>query len=164
MVADTTLDQCRLRAFITDASVQLLGSSKRTFSLAIPTMGNENDILKIRPGNAKRPFNQKQNWAIRFFLDRGQCVRNRALFDLAIEGKLRGCDVVELKIGFLVSGPDIKKQAAITQIKKGRQVQFEIAKDARDIPPIMLANSAGETSLPDLSKAENSRPTWPKIA
>ena len=82
----------------------------------------------------------------------------------SIEGKMRGCDLVGLKIGDLVSGPDIKKQTAITQIKKGRPVQFEIAKDARDIPPIMLANSAGETSLPDLSKAENSRPTWPKIA
>ncbi len=86
------------------------------------------------------------------------------MFDLAIEGKLRGCDLVELKIGVLVSGPDIKKQAAITQMKKGRPVQFEIAKDARDIPLIMLANSAGETSLPDLSKAENSRLAWSKVA
>jgi len=32
-----------------------------------------------------------------------------------------------------------------------------------NIPPIMLANSAGETSPPDLSKAENSRPEWSKV-
>lgn len=84
---------------------------------------------KIGP---KRPFNQKQIWAIRFFLDREKRIRDRALFDLAIDSKLRGCDLVELKIGDLVSGPDIRKRAAITQRKTGRPVQFEIAKDARE--------------------------------
>ncbi len=80
----------------------------------------------------KRPLNQKQIWAIRFFLDREKRVRDRALFDLAIDSKLRGCDLVELKIGDLVSGPDIRKRAAITQRKTGKPVQFEIASDARD--------------------------------
>lgn len=80
----------------------------------------------------KRPFNQKQIWAIRFFLDREKRVRDRALFDLAIDSKLRGCDLVELKIGDVVSGPDIRKRAAITQRKTGRPVQFEFASDARD--------------------------------
>ncbi len=32
-----------------------------------------------------------------------------------------------------------------------------------NIPPVMLANSAGETSPPDLSKADNSRPEWSKV-
>ena len=41
---------------------------------------------KIGP---KRPFNQKQIWAIRFFLDREKRIRDRALFDLAIDSKLR---------------------------------------------------------------------------
>lgn len=84
---------------------------------------------KIGP---KRPFNQKQIWAIRFFLDREKRIRDRALFDLAIDSKLRGCDLVELKIGDLVNGPDIRKRAAITQRKTGRPVQFEIASDARE--------------------------------
>jgi len=53
----------------------------------------------------KRPFNQKQISAIRFFLDREERIRDRALFDLAIDSKLRGCDLVELKIDDLVSGP-----------------------------------------------------------
>jgi integrase len=57
---------------------------------------------------------------------------DRALFDLAIDSKLRGCDLVELRIGDLVSGPDIRKRAAITQRKTGRPVQFVIAADARD--------------------------------
>ena len=83
---------------------------------------------KIGP---KRPFNQKQIWAIRFFLDREERIRDRALFDLAIDSKLRGCDLVELKIGDLVSGPEIRMRATITQRKTGRPVQFEIAADAR---------------------------------
>lgn len=83
---------------------------------------------KIGP---KRPFNQKQIWAIRFFLDREERIRDRALFDLAIDSKLRGCDLVELKIGDLVCGPAIRKRATITQRKTGRPVQFEIAADAR---------------------------------
>lgn len=84
---------------------------------------------KIGP---KRPLNPKQIWAVRFFLDREERMRDRALFDLAIESKLRGCDLVELKIGDLVNGPDIRKRAAITQRKTGRPVQFEITSDARD--------------------------------
>ena len=84
---------------------------------------------KIGP---KRPFNRKQIWAIRFFLDREKRIRDRALFDLAIDSKLRGCDLVELKIGDLVIGPDIRKRAAIVQHKTGLPVQFEIAADARE--------------------------------
>tara|TARA_R110000787_G_scaffold137495_3_gene251059 strand:+ start:5438 stop:5944 length:507 start_codon:yes stop_codon:yes gene_type:complete len=84
---------------------------------------------KIGP---KRPLNQKQIWAIRFFLDREERIRDRALFDLAIDSKLRGCDLVELKIGDLVNGPEIRKRATITQRKTGRPVQFEIATDARE--------------------------------
>lgn len=40
----------------------------------------------------KRPLTQKRIWAIRFFLDREGRVRDRALFDLAIDSKLRGCE------------------------------------------------------------------------
>lgn len=41
----------------------------------------------------KRPMTQKQIWAIRFFLEREWRLRDRALFDLAIDSKLRGCDL-----------------------------------------------------------------------
>lgn len=80
----------------------------------------------------KRLFNQKQIWAIRFFLDREKRIRDRALFDLAIDSKLRGCDLVALKIGDLVVGREVRTLATITQQKTGRPVQFETAKDARD--------------------------------
>jgi len=56
---------------------------------------------------SKRPLTQKQIWAIRFFLDREGRLRDRALFDLAIDSKLRGCDLVKIKIADLVSGAEI---------------------------------------------------------
>ena len=46
----------------------------------------------------------QQVWAIGFWLDRERRLRDRAMFDLAIDSKLRGCDVVKIKIGELVSG------------------------------------------------------------
>ena len=53
----------------------------------------------------KRPLTQKQIWAIRFFLDREGRLRDRALFDLAIDSKLRGCDLVNVMIGALCPVP-----------------------------------------------------------
>jgi len=53
---------------------------------------------------AKRALKPQQVWAIRFWLDREHRLRDRAMFDLAIDSKLRGCDVVKIKIGELVSG------------------------------------------------------------
>lgn len=43
---------------------------------------------------AKRPLRPQQIWAIRFWLDREKRMRDRALFDLAIDSKLRVCDLV----------------------------------------------------------------------
>ena len=45
----------------------------------------------------KRPLTQKQIWAIRFHLDREGRLRDKALFVLAIDSKLRGCDLVKIE-------------------------------------------------------------------
>jgi site-specific recombinase XerC len=58
-------------------------------------------------------------------------MRDRALFDLAIDSKLRGCDLVKMKIGKLVTRPEIRTRAMVVQQKTGRPVQFEITADAR---------------------------------
>jgi integrase len=79
----------------------------------------------------KRPLTQKQIWAVRFFLEREGRLRDRALFDLAIDSKLRGCDLVKIKIGDLVSGADIRTRAIVIQQKTGRPVQFELTADVR---------------------------------
>ena len=80
---------------------------------------------------AKRPLQPKQVWAIRFWLERERRVRDRALFDLAIDSKLRGCDLVKVRIGDLVSGARVRSRAMVVQQKTGRPVQFELLEPAR---------------------------------
>ncbi|RYG28861.1 MAG: integrase [Burkholderiales bacterium] len=79
----------------------------------------------------KRPLTQKQIWAIRFFLDREARLRDRALFDLALDSKLRGCDLVKIRIGDVVSGAEIRTRSIVIQQKTGRPVQFELTADVR---------------------------------
>ncbi len=79
---------------------------------------------------AKRALKPQQVWAIRFWLDQGQRVRDRAMFDLAIDSKLRGCDVVKIRVGDLVSGGRVRSRAIIVQRKTGRPVQFELLEPA----------------------------------
>jgi integrase len=53
------------------------------------------------------------------------------MFDLAIDSKLRGCDIVKIKIGDLVSGGRVRSRAIVVQQKTGRPVQFELLEPAR---------------------------------
>jgi len=53
------------------------------------------------------------------------------MFDLAIDSKLCGCDIVKLKIGDLVSGGRIRSRAIVIQRKTARPVQFELLEPAR---------------------------------
>ena len=57
-----------------------------------------------RKVGSKRALKPQQVWAIRFWLDREQRLRDRAMFDLAIDSRLRGCNVVKIKIGEIISG------------------------------------------------------------
>jgi integrase len=80
---------------------------------------------------AKRALKPQQVWAIRFWLDCEQRLRDRALFDLAIDSKLRGCDLVKVRIRDLLGGGQIRKRATVVQQKTGRPVQFELLEPAR---------------------------------
>ena len=80
---------------------------------------------------AKRALKPKQIWEIQFYLNQRRRLRDRALFDPAIDSKLRGCDLVQMRIGDLVSGRQIRTRAIVTQQKIGRPVQFELLSDAR---------------------------------
>jgi len=92
---------------------------------------------------AKRPLKPQQVWAIRFWLDGQRRLRDRALFDLAIDSKLRGCDLVKLRIGDLVSGGHIRTRATVVQQKTGRPVQFELLEPARTSILAWLERRAG---------------------
>ncbi len=84
-----------------------------------------------RKVGTKRPLKPRQIWAICFHLDREQRLRDRALFDLAIDNILRGCDPVKIKIGDLVTGGEMRTRTIVMQQKTGRPVQFELMSDAR---------------------------------
>src|SRR3546814_8775314 len=79
----------------------------------------------------KRPLKLRDVWAIRFYLDEHKRLRDRALFDLAIDSKLRGCDLVKIRIGDLMSAGSFRDRATVIQQKTGRPVQFEIMAEAR---------------------------------
>lgn len=74
----------------------------------------------------KRAQKANEVWAIRFEPSHRGDLRDRALFDLAIDSKLRGCDIVKLRIGDIVSGGQVRCRATVLQQKTGRAVQFEI--------------------------------------
>jgi hypothetical protein len=80
---------------------------------------------------SKRALKQKEVWAIRFWLEQEGRMRDRALFDLATDSKLRGCDFVRIRIGDLASGTAIRDRALVVQRKTGKPVQFEILEPAR---------------------------------
>ena len=68
----------------------------------------------------KAPFKLKDIWAIRVRLQLRSKVRDLALFNLAIDSKLRGCDLVRMKIGDIVSGGQIRSRAIVMQQKTAR--------------------------------------------
>jgi integrase len=80
---------------------------------------------------AQRARKPQQVRAIRFWLDRERRMRDRAMFDLALDGKLRGCAIVTLKIGDLVRGGRVRTRAIVIPRKTGRPVQFALLEPAR---------------------------------
>lgn len=79
----------------------------------------------------KLPLKLKELWAIRVRLQLTQRHRDLALFNLAIDSKLRGCDLVQLKVSEVCQGDSIRSRAMIIQQKTGRPVQFEITEHTR---------------------------------
>ena len=79
----------------------------------------------------KPPFQLKHVWAIRTTLQLEKRARDLALFNLAIDSKLRGCDVVRLKIEDIAPHGYAVDRSTIRQRKTGRPVTFEITEHAR---------------------------------
>jgi hypothetical protein len=79
----------------------------------------------------KRPLKPKDVWAIRVRLQLEHRVRDLALFNLAIDSKLRGCDLVRLQVDDVCAGGRVRDRATVIQKKTGRPVQFEITEQTR---------------------------------
>ncbi|CAG7856107.1 hypothetical protein MCAMS1_00478 [biofilm metagenome] len=80
----------------------------------------------------KPPLKLKEVWEIRIRLQQAKRLRELALFDLAIDSKLRGCDLVKLKVRDIAHGEQISKRAMVMQQKTHQPVQFEITEDTRN--------------------------------
>ena len=80
----------------------------------------------------KPPLKLKDIWAIRIRLQLDHRARELALFNLAIDSKLRGCDLVGLRVHDVVQGSHVAARAVVMQKKTQRPVQFEITEQTRN--------------------------------
>lgn len=79
----------------------------------------------------KRPLKPKHVWAIRVRLELAENYRDLALFNLAIDSKLRGCDLVKMKVVDVMASGQIKERASVLQSKTQKPVRFEISEGTR---------------------------------
>lgn len=79
----------------------------------------------------KAPFKAKHVWAIRQQLKTAKRVRDLALFNCAIDAKLRGCDLVKLRVSDMAPGGALRQRSMVIQQKTGRPVPFELTEPTR---------------------------------
>lgn len=80
---------------------------------------------------ARPPLRPKHVWAVRTRLQLSHRARDLALFNLAIDRKLRGCDVVRLKVADVAPHGYALDRASVRQHKTGKAVRFEITEQTR---------------------------------
>src|SRR6202521_4165093 len=84
----------------------------------------------------KPPLKPKDIWAIRIQLQHAHQVRGLAMFNLAIDSKLRGCDLVNLRVRDITHGNQILGRAIVVQRKtQSQRPSKSVAKARFDIPP-----------------------------
>lgn len=79
----------------------------------------------------KRPLLPKHVWAIRVRLVIAEATRDLALFNMAVDSKLRGCDLVCLKVADVYAAGAVKERVSIVQSKTKTPVRFEITEGTR---------------------------------
>jgi len=101
-------------------------------------MGTTDSAVHREPWNKGKivgqnaPFKLKDIWVLRVRLKMECRVRELALFNLGIDSKLRGCDLVALKVRDVCHGDQVATRAIVMQHKTQRPVQFEITQATRD--------------------------------
>src|ERR1700704_2502273 len=100
---------------------------------------------KERRTGAKPPLRPKHVWSIRTKLQIEGRARDLAMFNLAIDSKLRGCDVVAIRVEDVAASGYAADRAMVRQRKTGRPVRFELSEQTRQ-------------AVDDYLKAANKRP------
>ncbi|GAB3762285.1 tyrosine-type recombinase/integrase [Ramlibacter monticola] len=80
----------------------------------------------------KPPLKPREIWSIRIRLQLAGKARDLALFNLALDSKLRGCDLVSLRVRDVFLGSAVAPRAIVMQQKTRRPVQFEVTEASRD--------------------------------
>jgi len=104
----------------------------KTEGCAVPW--NKGKLLGQKP-----PLKLKEIRAIRIRLQLGHRIRELALFNLTLDSKLRGCDLVGLHVHDVVQGSRVASRAIVMQKKTQRPVQFEITEQTRDAVAAWIA-------------------------
>ncbi len=89
----------------------------------------------------KAPLRVRDVWAIRTRLQLQERVRDLALFNLGIDSKLRGCDLVGLRVRDVRHGDAIAASTLVMQQKTGRPVQFELTGQTREAVAAWIAKA-----------------------
>jgi len=79
----------------------------------------------------KLPLTLQEIWSIRMRLQSEKRIRDMALFNLAIDSKLRACDLLKIRVADVASGGQVNSRATIMQQKTRRPVRFEITPRTR---------------------------------
>ncbi|MBZ6077568.1 tyrosine-type recombinase/integrase [Microvirga puerhi] len=111
----------------------------------------------------KPPLKAKEIWSIRVRLQVAHRIRDLALFDLALDSKLRACDLVSLRVDDVALNGRIRSRATVMQRKTGRPVQFEITEQTREAVGRWLEKPdlrKGEPLFP--SRINRARPMTPR--
>jgi hypothetical protein len=95
--------------------------------LKASTTWNKGKLIGQKP-----PLKLREIWAIRIRLQLKKETRELAIFNLAIDSKLRSCDLVKLKVRDVCHSNGIVPGAMILQQKTQQPVQFEITEQTRD--------------------------------
>ena len=99
--------------------------------IAIVTSAKRTPWNKGKLTGAKPPLRPKHVWSIRTKLQVGGKLRDLAMFNLAIDSKLRGCDVVAAKVENIAPGGYVVDRATVRQKKTGQPVRFELTEQTR---------------------------------
>ena len=98
---------------------------------AVPTTSKRLPWNKGKLTGAKPPLRPKHVWSIRTKLQVEGRTRDLAMFNLAIDSKLRGCDVVALKVEDVAPNGYSVDRATVRQKKTGQPVRFELTETTR---------------------------------
>src|SRR5438477_142122 len=105
---------------------------------ATPTRHKRSPWNKGKVTGAKPPLRPKHVWSIRTKLQIEGRARDLAMFNLAIDSKIRGCDVVALRVEDVAAGGYTADPPTVRPKETGRGVSFELSEQTRQAGVVLI--------------------------